>query len=292
MLYFRKLSLSDIAVIEPYFRNCGIKTCDYTVGGSFMWRDYFDQYFAISDGTLVFKVGFPGRGTAFTFPIGLHPDKCLDEIEKYASESGIRLSFCMVAEEQLDKLLSRYKDPFVTDLPEWGDYIYDARSFGTFAGKKLAGQRNHVNRFDRLYPQAVYKKIGPDDIPAIKAFLESFEAKQDLSTPTAKEDALKTFEVLDNYEVYGMFGGMLTVDGRIVGFSIGEKMNDTLFVHIEKADTSFEGGYQKTANMFAKTFSDGCAYVNREDDAGDEGLRKSKLSYRPVAFLKKYMVCP
>ena len=79
-----------------------------------MWRDYFDQYFAISDGTLVFNVVFPGRGTAFTFPIGLHPDKCLDEIEKYASESGIRLSFCMVAEEQLDKLLSREYHPVLS----------------------------------------------------------------------------------------------------------------------------------------------------------------------------------
>ena len=39
---------------------------------------------------------------------------------------------------------------------------------------------------------------------------------------------------------------------------------------------------------FAKSLPAHIRFINREDDAGDEGLKKAKMSYRPVLLLKKF----
>ena len=60
--------------------------------------------------------------------------------------------------------------------------------------------------------------------------------------------------------------------------------------YIEKADINYDGVYQVIVQEFAKMFAGDVKYINREEDCGDEGLRRSKQSYRPVDLLKKYSV--
>ena len=42
--------------------------------------------------------------------------------------------------------------------------------------------------------------------------------------------------------------------------------------------------------LFVQTLEDRFVYINREEDMGDEGLRKAKLSYQPAYLLEKFMV--
>ena len=75
----------------------------------------------------------------------------------------------------------------------------------------------------------------------------------------------------------------------VVGLTAGEIVGDTLHVHIEKALRDFSGAYQTLAMCFAESMKlPGVNFINRQDDTGDEGLRKSKLSYKPCALLDKF----
>ena len=61
-------------------------------------------------------------------------------------------------------------------------------------------------------------------------------------------------------------------------------------VHVEKGEIEYDGIYPAINQMFSKKHFQGLRYVNRQEDMGLEGLRKSKQSYRPVKMSKKYVV--
>ena len=59
-------------------------------------------------------------------------------------------------------------------------------------------------------------------------------------------------------------------------------------IHIEKANPSIRGLYTAINKIFLTEEFPDVEFVNREDDLGIEGLRKAKLSYKPIKLVDKY----
>ena len=66
--------------------------------------------------------------------------------------------------------------------------------------------------------------------------------------------------------------------------------SDTVCVHIEKANAEIRGLYVAINKLFLENEYPDVKFVNREDDMGQENLRKAKLSYNPIEFAEKYTV--
>ena len=86
-----------------------------------------------------------------------------------------------------------------------------------------------------------------------------------------------------------LYVGGMEYEGRLISIAMAERCGETLHVHIEKALYGYEGVYPATVQEFARCYAvDGVRYLNREDDAGDRGLRTSKLQYLPCKLAEKF----
>ena len=291
MLDFHPLRLEDLPRLRQFFGYSRSRICDTTPGTVFIWRDIYKTEWAVYGGSLYFKVDYPGLGPTFTLPLGGGRLEHFSQIAAYCCRRNMPISFYPVPKDELPRLQEFFPNSAAVAERDSFDYLYRAEDLKFFRGKKLGGQRNHVNKFLKTYGNWLFRPVTPEDIPELKRFLDRYTSRWDKGAATFHEDIRKTHEVLDNFRAYDLLGGMLLVDGSIVGFSLGEVIGDTLFVHIEKADRDYEGCYQMLVAQYAQQFAgEGVSFLNREDDTGDPGLRTSKLSYHPVALLEKYTV--
>ena len=96
---------------------------------------------------------------------------------------------------------------------------------------------------------------------------------------------------LNHFKELNLLGGAIRIDHKLVAFTFGSPINqDTFGVHVEKADTDYEGAYSIINQEFASRIPEQYVYVNREEDLGIPGLRKAKLSYNPTILLPKAAV--
>ena len=99
--------------------------------------------------------------------------------------------------------------------------------------------------------------------------------------------------VFDHWQDLEARGGAIRINGKIVAFSIGSIGRDEVgFIHFEKADIQYDGLYAAINKLVLENEFPTIRYVNREEDLGIPGLRKSKESYFPIRKVSKWRFQP
>ncbi len=292
MLEFKRVSdISDIHIIEKYVKGLESHFSTLNLPGFMLWRNLYPREYCIYNDTLILREFNPDEENKahFFMPMGPDIEGAVTQIENHCKKNCERLVFANLMEPEAKELSKKY---FMTDIYYdrcWSDYIYLAKDLREFAGKKFSGQRNHINKFKKNYGEPVYNEINGKNKNRVMEFLERFGRERDFSSPTEKEEFIRVIELLENMDEFDMFGGFIEAQGTIVAMSMGEVRDDMLHVTVEKADRSFEGAYQVMVQEFARHHTDdNIIYINREDDMGLEGLRTSKLQYKPIEIKHKY----
>ena len=290
MTEFKELQLTDMETLRPYFEKYGNGINDNTLGTVMMWRKVSFTEFVIVNNTLIRKMRYFNGENVFSIPLGEDVEGGLRWTKDYCAKHNLPFIVAFVRKEDKELISSMFETETVQET-DWGDYIYNISDLAEMKGKKYNTQRNHINAFKRDYSDWYTEPLNERNVEQACEFLTYYSKTKSKEAQSYQRAEIKmVHEVLEHLDLYKMRGICLYAKGRIVGFTIGEITADTLFVHIEKADALVRGAYPMLVTEFTKQNLGKASLVNREEDMGDLGLRKSKLKYRPIEIIPKFTV--
>ncbi len=287
---FKSVTRRDLPRLRRYYKDCDYGLCEYSAVVKLMWRETLRPAWAETAGCLIVYNIIDGN-ICFDYPVpgpDGDVDAALEAVERWCTDNGVPLEISVVPEDVAPKLLARYPMTHVMNLRGWRDYVYAAGDLRDFPGRHYAGQRNHVNKFRSVCPDARFRVLGREDRPLVEAFFAAYRQHAKPGKKALRDLRLgeKMTGLLGNPHL--LWGGM-ELDGKLLSVVLGEHCGDTLHVHLERALGSYPGVYPATVQAFAQRFAaPPVRWINREDDADDAGLRTSKLQYRPVRIAGKY----
>lgn len=285
---FKPVEIGDREKVVKLLENFDCPTLEYNFTTMFIWQKIYGIEICEHNGFLHERTG----DNVFLFPAGNGDiKKETDFIIDISSKTGKPLKFFSLSPSHKEFLETNYPGRFnFEEIRDSEDYIYTSESLRNLAGKKLSSKRNHINRFIENNPQWRYEAFNDINIEEAMNMHDKWcEGVNCNESQSLQEETCAVKRAFKYYNELGLLGGILRIDSGVCAFSMGDRLNDSTFlIHIEKAFADIQGAYPMINKQFVINNCDGYEFINREDDTGDEGLRKAKLSYRPFKLMTKY----
>lgn len=226
----------------------------------------------------------------FLLPITDNLPKAMAELEEYCAQSGVKFELNCVPEKEAKEL--RELGYEIEHLRNLDDYLYESGKLTKLAGRKLQAKRNHISKFERTYTYTVRSLSKPEMREECYHMVSTRWLENHGEVDQSIVDELRAIRrTFDNWDELGFVGMLVCVENELTAFTVGEIVDENLaIVHFEKGDISYHGVYSVINQLFVSQYLSDVKYVNRQEDAGVEGLRKAKLSYQPDLMVKKYRV--
>lgn len=298
-MHFTDITIDSKKKLQPYFDMVEYEACEYCFTTLYMWQHVYKTGYYIGDDFAVLVGEYEGDSFSI-LPLAKKEKlpKVIDFVINYFISENKKIYLRGITKEVKEILEKDYPNKFnYIEERDLFDYVYDAESLRTLAGRKNQKKRNHINAFLKDYEgRYEYRLLDKEN------FEECLELLKDWSSNKESNDELdegiddellgikKLFEnydtVKDKLKIAGIF-----IDGKLEAFTMGELLNHNMAViHIEKANPNIRGLYPYINQQFLVNEFEKVNFVNREEDLGIPGLRKAKLSYHPCRFVEKYTV--
>ena len=293
MIQFKKLDPTKKAAYDAFLLNCGQRGCEYNFANLFLWGR---QRAAFVGDSLVFFSQFNQR-SVYLFPVCRGSVKeTIDAIIHDARTRDIPCRLTSLTHADCDLLEALYPDKFRFHHDRNSfDYIYNIEDLATLKGKKFQKKRNHFNKFKQLHPNWRVEPITDKNTPMVEDLLKRWYAQRLEADPSADfyMEQVAISRALRHWQELDMEGLVLMDGDEILAMTMGSHLAANTFdVQFEKAidETAYVAMCSSFAGYLKEKYPH-LQYLNREDDLGIEGLRKSKLAYNPVTMIEKHWAC-
>ena len=288
---FRGLSLEDKPLFRQVFAQFPPQISEFTFTNLFIWRDCY-QIKVSRFRNFLCLLSEKGESSFFFPPVGEgNVVECYQGLLQYLRQQTAPPKIARVPEavgDQIDWKASGMKAEL--DRSEC-DYVYLVEDLTELKGRKYHRKRNHIKQFRDKYPFR-YIPLTPEWVPqCLQLEAEWCDLRHCEASPGLYNESVAIKEAFTHFESLGVKGGAILIDEKVEAFTLGELLNpETVVIHIEKANPAYDGLYPAINQAFLEHEWSGSTYVNREQDLGEEGLRKAKESYFPHHMVNKYSI--
>jgi uncharacterized protein len=288
---FRDLRIEDKPVFDNLFSRFPPVISEFTFTNLFMWRHTYRTKVARFQNFLCLLSEH--AETPFFFPVIGEGDmiECYQTLLRFLEARGSVPRISRVPETVAAQV--NWESGGMRAEPDRGqaDYVYLTQSLIQLQGRRYHRKRNHIKQFKEKYSYE-YIPLTLDWIPeCLRLEREWCNLRNCEGVPGLANESIAIKEFLSHFDELKVTGGAILVEGKFEAFTFGEPLNPrTVVIHIEKANPLYEGLYPIINQAFLAHHWSGYDYVNREQDLGEEGLRKAKESYFPDHMGNKYTV--
>jgi hypothetical protein len=288
---FKELSLEAKPLFDRLFDLFPPLISEFTFTNLFIWRHAYQLKISRLKGVLC-VLSDQGENSFFFPPIGEG-----DMVEyyrillQYLEEKGGHPKIARLPEVLIAKM-DWEAEALTAELDRaQSDYLYLTKDLINLEGRKYHRKRNHIKQFKEKYSYE-YIPLTPEWVSeCLRLETEWCDLRQCEVIPGLLNESIAIKEAFTHFEELGLKGGAILINEKLEAFTLGEPLNrDTVVIHIEKANSAYEGLYSLINQAFLENEWSKYTYVNREQDLGEEGLRKAKESYFPHHMVNKYTI--
>ncbi|MCL2630427.1 MAG: phosphatidylglycerol lysyltransferase domain-containing protein [Firmicutes bacterium] len=267
------------------------------------WQKFLKPEVYISESFAVLRLSVDGE-FYYLPPLSESKESFASAVEKLEN-IGVK-KFMLCADWQKDLLVNRGYT--AEENRNMAEYLYITADLSELKGKKYHAKRNYINAFPASY---IYREYKNEDYEAVmNLFDKCYATKTSEGGEIFAElgaswsyikDELKMSDfdlekqvvqsiLKDTTGVFNTVQDIIEINGEISAFTLGGITPSNVgAIYFQKCDTAYRGIYALMDNLFIKNRFPRTEYINKQEDMGIEGIRKSKLSYHPVRLLNAYI---